>query len=124
MPERKEVLDACRCGIPDWRTLRRALTLTQVQLAEVLALSRSGVRNLERPPHRCPRRATLRALELYLQTDHAQAALARAAYPNPFASARPPTVPLPRGPEAPGGDVAEEPSPTWLQLAEALRSLG
>ena len=96
-------MDTCRCGIPDWRALRRALMLTQVQMAEVLGMSRSGVRNLERPPHRCPRHATLRALELYLQTDHAQVLLARAEYPHPFA--RPPTVPLPRGPEAPGGEV-------------------
>ena len=37
-------MEACRCGIPEWRTLRRARTLTQVQLAEVLGMSRSGVR--------------------------------------------------------------------------------
>ena len=37
-------MGACRCGIPEWRTLRRALTLIQVQLAKVLRMSWSGVR--------------------------------------------------------------------------------
>ena len=121
-------MGACRCGMPEWRTLRRALTLIQVPLAEVLGMSRRGVRTGERPrpPPRCPRRATLRALQLSLQTDHVPVLLARTEDSHPLA--RPPTVPLPREPKSPGESPGESPGgealpPHLLQLRESVRSL-
>lgn len=52
----------CRCGIADWRALRKALGLTQMELADLLGVNLSTIWRAERSPHRCPSPLLVRTL--------------------------------------------------------------
>lgn len=80
---------ACRCRVPDFRALRRALSvpgdaLTLARMAELLQLSERRYWDLEQPPHRCPPAASLALLRGWLRTDHYRARLEAAGYGHPF----------------------------------------
>jgi transcriptional regulator with XRE-family HTH domain len=70
--------------VVDWRGLRKALALTQLEMAELLGLSEAGLQKLERPPHHCPRKSTLMMLRVWLQEPEYVARLRRACFDHPF----------------------------------------
>jgi DNA-binding transcriptional regulator YiaG len=56
-----------RCGVEDWAALRRALGLTQSEMAEATMQSLRTVQRHERPGHRCNSRAPAKHLLLLVQ---------------------------------------------------------
>ena len=104
----------CRCGISDWRALRYALGVTQEDMGELLGITRRAVHLIERVPHRCPRRGTVRALRIALQHPEAQRRLAEENYPNPFGDE-------PEPEDEPALEQAD-PGDPFARLIEALQS--
>ena len=107
---------SCRCGISDWRALRYALGVTQEDMGELLGISRRAVILIEKVPHRCPRRGTVRNLRIALQHPEAQRRLAEANYPNPFGDVPdpPPQAPEPK-------PVEPEPDDPFQKLLNMVR---
>ena len=80
------VAPVCRCRVPDWRSLRLALALTQEQMAPLLGMGRSGYLKLELTrPHYCPRPGTMQLFRSYMRAPARRAALAAAGYAWPYA---------------------------------------
>ena len=65
----RPMADCCRCGIGDWAGLRRALGLTQHNMAEVLGMSIATIQRLESPSltHHCPQRSALLLLRIWVR---------------------------------------------------------
>lgn len=68
----------------DWRGLRRALGLTQREMAQLLCLSRQEVGNLERGHRRNVHAGTLMHLRAWLQSPELCERLRGARFPHPF----------------------------------------
>lgn len=77
-------VERCRCRVGDWKALREALHLTQVQMAAHLGLTWRQVQRLEQRPHRCPRAQTILFLRLLLRQPMMVERLRRAGYRHPW----------------------------------------
>lgn len=79
-------METCaNCRISDWARFRRAVDLTQEQMAELLGMGVRSVQRLEEGPgHRCLRPAPLKLLRFWLQDPEIQARLRAARYPHPW----------------------------------------
>lgn len=74
-----------RCRVKDWASLRSALGLTQVKLAEMLGLSVSTVKRMEQSRgHRCMPQPALKLLRTWLQEPELRERLNAARYPHPW----------------------------------------
>lgn len=67
-------MEQCRCHI-DWRALRKAMGLTQAELAALLGVHRTQVIRWEARSrlHQCPRKSVLILLRIVLSTPEMQA---------------------------------------------------
>ncbi len=70
--------------IEDWQALRRALGLTQSEMAELLCISRRQVVRLEQKDALQPHKSTVMLLRTWLQEPEFRRRLAEAGYPYPF----------------------------------------
>ena len=74
----------CRCRF-NWRELRKALDLTQRQMAIMLSCDETTIQRAESlTDHHCPRPGTVKLLRIYLQDPELKARLRIAGYPHPF----------------------------------------
>lgn len=85
--DKKEELPtkSCRCGVGNWREIRRALSVTQTEFARWLGIHRLTLMRLEGTPHQCPNsKNVVWILESILRDPDRQAKLILAGVDNPF----------------------------------------